>query len=173
MEEEYDEEEYKTKGRGRSIKKREAKAVEHLAVRLVELPETELPNLPLEKDLYTELIAARQTKGHSSRKRSIKHFAGLLRRDDEAREALQEALVQFDMKHGQETEGHHDLEKLRERLCSTEGQEAALQEVAARFPAVDGKALRRLIKSVEHGKDKRAYREIFRRLRDAQESKEA
>ena len=165
--EEYYEEEYKSEGRGRSAKKREAKAVEKLAERLVELPETEIPNLPLPQELEVELKEVRQTKGHSSRKRSIKHFAGLLRRDDEAREALQEAMTQFDMKHGQETAVHHDLEKLRERLCSPQEHDAAMQEVAANFPSVDRKGLQRLVKSVQHGNDKKAYREIFRRLRDA------
>ncbi len=166
--EEYLEEEYKTEGRGRSAKKREAKAVEKLAERLVELPETELPDLPLGDELREELLLARQTKGHGSRKRQIKHFSGLLRRDDHAREALQEAMTQFDMKHGQETAVHHDLEKLRERLCSPQDHDAALQEVAATFPSVDRKALQRLVKSVQHSNDKKAYREIFRRLRDAQ-----
>jgi len=166
--EEYIEEEYKTEGRGRSAKKREAKAVEKLAERLVDLPETELPNLPLTDDIREELLQTRNTKGHSSRKRQLKHFAGLLRRDEEAREALQEAMTQFDTKHGQETADHHDLEKLRERLCSPPEHDAALREVAANFPAVDCKALQRLVKSVQHGGDKKAYREIFRRLRDAE-----
>jgi len=166
---EENQEEYKTLGRGRSAKKREAKAIEQMAVQLVELPETELPNLPLDDALRAELVDVRQTKGHGSRKRSLKHFAGLLRRDDEARERLQEALGLFDAKHGQETKVQHDLEKLRERLCSVDEQDAALSEVAEQFPTVDRKALQRLIKSVQLGKDKRAYREIFRRLRDAQE----
>ena len=166
--EEYFEEEYKTEGRGRSAKKREAKAIEKLAERLVDLPEPELPNLPLSEELEAELMEVRQTKGHSSRKRSIKHFAGLLRRDDEAREALQEAMAQFDVKHGQETAVHHDLEKLRERLCSPKEHDQAMQEVATMFPSVDQKALQRLINSVQNSNDKKAYREIFRRLRDAQ-----
>lgn len=163
------EEEYKTAGRGRSARKREVQEIARLAEYLVELPETEIPGLPLDEILLAELIQARQTKGHGSRKRELKYFAGLLRRDEEACEKLQKAVEQFDMKHGQETADHHDLEKLRERLCSEDGQDAALKEVAARFPVLDRKALLRLIKSVKHSKDKRAYRDIFRRLRDAQE----
>lgn len=162
-------EDYKTLGRGRSAKKREAKAIEQLAEQLVNMPEMELPALPLDEELRAELLDVRQTKGHSSRKRALKHFAGQLRRDDDARESLQEAMTQFDMKHGQETAAQHDLEKLRERLCSVDEQDAALQEVSTRFPSVDCKALQRLIKSVQQSKDKRAYRDIFRRLRDAQE----
>lgn len=164
----YYEEEYRSEGRGRSAKKREAKTIEKLAERLVELPESELPNLPLPTELQDELVEVRQTRGHGSRKRSIKHFAGLLRRDEEARKALQEAMLAFDTKHGQETAVHHELEKLRERLCSVEEQDAALKEVAVNFPSVDQKTLQRLINAVRHSDDKKAYREIFRRLRDAQ-----
>ncbi|PLX98225.1 MAG: hypothetical protein C0623_12945 [Desulfuromonas sp.] len=166
---EYYEEEPRSEGRGRSAKKREAKAIEKIAERLVALPEAELPNLPLEDELRDELLEVRQTKGHSSRKRSLKHFAGLLRRDDGARQALEEALNRFDLQHGQETTAQHDLEKLREQLCSEDGHEEALNIVADRFPSVDRKALQRLVRSVRHGGDKRAYREIFRRLRDADE----
>jgi len=163
------EEEYKTEGRGRSAKKREAQEITRLAEKLVELPEMELPALPLEEELLAELMEVRQTKGHSSRKRAVKHFAGLLRRDDAEREKLVEAMTQIDLCHGQETAAQHDLEKLRERLCSETEQDAALHEVEIRFPTVDRRALLRLIKSVQQGKDKRAYREIFRRLRDAQQ----
>ena len=169
MEEEVIEEEHKSKGRGRTIKKRAAQAVEKLAEQLVEMPEAEVHSLPLNEELQAELITARQTKGHGSRKREIKYFAGLLRRDEEALAKLQEALSQYDTRHGQETAAQHNLEKLRERLCSEEGQSAALQEVETTLPSVDRKALLRLIKSVRLGKDKRAYREIFRRLREGQE----
>ncbi len=168
MDEELIYEEPKSEGRGRTAKKREAKVVEKLAERLVDMKESELADLPLSGELRAGLIEVRQTKGHSSRKRSLKHFAGLLRRDDETREALQQALEQLAMQHGQETALHHDLEKLRERLCSVSEHDAAMREVATSFPAVDRNALQRLIGSVQQHGDKRAYREIFRRLRDVQ-----
>jgi len=168
MDEEYLYEEPKSEGRGRTAKKREAKAVEKLAERLISLSEAEFSGLPLTGELRTELVEVRQTKGHSSRKRSMKHFAGQLRRDDAVREALQTAVEQLDSRHNQDAAVHHDLETLRDRLCSSDGQEGALREVLARYPAVDLKALQRLINSVQQHNDKRAFREIFRRLRDAE-----
>jgi len=168
MDEEYLYEEPKSEGRGRTAKKREAKAVEKLAERLISLSEAEFSGLPLSGELRIELVEVRQTKGHSSRKRSMKHFAGLLRRDDDVREALQAAVERLDSQHNQDAAMHHDLEMLRDRLCSATEHDAAMREVAAKFPAVDRNALERLIGSVRQHSDKRAFREIFRRLRDAE-----
>ena len=50
-----DEKEYRTLGRGRSIKKRAAKAVEQLAQRLAELSDAELAKLPKDPDITTEI----------------------------------------------------------------------------------------------------------------------
>ena len=83
-----DKPDFPVEGRGRSAKKRAAKEVEALAVRLVELRPSEVGKLPLSAQLAAELRLARSTEGHSSRKRQIKHLAGLLRSADEERAAL-------------------------------------------------------------------------------------
>lgn len=160
------EKQFNPEGRSRSAQKRAAKEIADLAARLVEVPEAVLASLPLDEALRAELIQLRRTKGHGSRKRSLKHFAGLLRGDEQAREKLQAAMSRVGRTHGQRTANHHALEELRDRLCSADEQDAALQVVEASFPSVDHKALRRLIKSVRQGNDKRAYRDIFRRLRE-------
>ena len=80
-----EEQEYQEEGRGRSAKKRAAKAVEQLAQRLVELPDPAVAGLPLSPELARELQLARSTRGHSSRKRQLKHFAGALRRNEAER----------------------------------------------------------------------------------------
>jgi ribosome-associated protein len=163
-------ERFETQGRGRSAKKREAKEVAKLVVQLVDLPEAAVASLPLDERLHEKLMQLRRTRGHSSKKREHKHFASLLRADTETCENLQVAMSQRGRVHGQETANHKDLEELRVRLCSEEEQDAALQEVATNFPSVDVKALQRLLKSVRNGRDKRAYREIFRRLREGKEA---
>jgi len=160
----------KNEGRGRSAKKREAKSVELLARRLTDLPETELARLPGDPILAKEIELARKTVGHSSRKRQIKHLAGLLRRDDEIRVAIETALDQQAVSHRQEAMAFHELEELRDRLCTKASFSAALQEVCANYPQIDDGRIARLAGSVhEHG-DKRAAREIFRRLRAAAEA---
>ena len=160
-------------GRGRSAKKREAKAVEQLAQRLADLPESELAALPQDPELAREIALVRSTSGHSSRKRQIKHLAGLLRRDDEKREKIAGALDNQVVSQRQEILAFHHLEELRDRLCSTATFETALAEVRSTYPQIDDAKLARLAGSVhEHG-DKRAAREIFRRLRQAEETRDA
>jgi len=161
-----DEEEHLPEGRGRSAKKRAAQEIARLAARAAELPEPALVRLSLEEPVQAALMQLRQTTARGARKRALKYFAGLLRIDEEACEQLRVAMSGLDGAHGQETADHKGLEKLRERLCAPEDQDAALQEVVADFPTVDHKALRRLINAVRLGNDKRAYREIFRRLRE-------
>jgi len=159
-------------GRGRSAKKREAKAVEQLAQELSDLPETELAKLPMNAELAAEVAQARNTKGHSSRKRQVKHLAGFLRRHDEEREAIAEALEGQAVSQRQETLAFHHLEDLRDRLCSVASFEEAIAEVRASYPMVDDGKLARLARSVHENKDKKAAREIFRQLRKAAESNE-
>lgn len=157
-------------GRGRSAKKRGAKAVEQLAQRLADLPAAEFARLPRDPELIKEIELTRSISGYSSRKRQIKHLAGVLRRHDEQREAIEATLDGQALTQRQETLAFHHLEELRDRLCSAATFTSALAEALASYPHIDAGKLTRLAGSVhEHG-DKRAAREIFRRLRQAEEA---
>lgn len=156
-------------GRGRSARKREAKAVEQLAQRLADLPEAEVGRLELSEELSGELRLARTTQGHSSRKRQIKHLAGFLRRHEELREPLETALDGFSLAQQRETRAFHHLEQLRDQLCQVDSFQATLDKVMKRYPQIDANKLAGLANSVHAHNDKRAYREIFRRLRKAHE----
>ena len=168
----YEEEEVRSLGRGRSAKKREAKAIEELAQRLTEITASELDKLPKSPELSTEIELARSTKGNSSRKRQIKHLAGMLRGHEEQRLAIEAALDGQSVSQRQETLAFHHLEELRDRICATETCEAALTEVRTTYPHLDAGKLARLAGSVHEHSDKKAAREIFRRLRKAAESNE-
>ena len=154
-------------GRGRSAKKREAKEVEGLAQRLADLPDAELASLPKDPELSREIELARATKGHSSRKRQVKHLAGYLRRHETQREAIEVALEGQAVNQRQETLAFHHLEQLRDRLCNSTTFDKALTEVRATYPQVDDGKLARLAHSVHEHNDKKAAREIFRCLRKA------
>lgn len=156
-------------GRGRSAKKRAAKEVENLARRLVELSEAEFAKLPIDGDLRGELALARATSGHSSRKRQIKHFAGCLRRDQDQATVLEDYLQGCQVTMAREKQAFHRLEELRDRLCRAEDFSEALAEVGQLWPGMDLTKLGNLARSVHATGDKKAAREIFRRLRDAGE----
>jgi len=169
----HDEEEIRQEGRGRSAKKREAKAIEQIAQQLAEMPDTELTKLTLSKEMASEVEIARNTKGHSSRKRQIKHLAGFLRRHDEEREAISIALEGQAVAQRQETLAFHHLEDLRDRLCDAASYEAAMNDIRAAYPTIDDGKLAGLARSVHDNNDKKAAREIFRRLRKAAEAEDA
>jgi len=156
-------------GRGRSAKKREAKAVEHLAQRLADLPEAELARLPQEPELAREIELVRTTRGHSSRKRQIKHLAGVLRSRNDQREAIEAALESQSVSQRQDTLAFQHLEELRDRLCSIGTFDQALEEIRSSYPLIDHRRIARLARSVHENADKKAAREIFRQLRNAQE----
>lgn len=160
-------------GPSRSALKRDAKAVEILAQRLAELSDAELARLPKSPELTKEIELARNTRGHGSRKRQIKHLAGLLRGHDDQREAIETALDGHAVSQRQETLAFHHLEELRDRLCAAATFTAALAEVRVTYPHADCGKLSRLAGSVHGHNDKRAAREIFRLLRQAEETKNA
>lgn len=156
-------------GRGRSAKKRAAKAVEQLAQKLAELPETELAELPQESELAREIELARTTLGHGSRKRQIKHLAGFLRRHDDQREAVEAALAERAVSQRRETLEFQQLEELRDRLCNPQAFNQALEEVRNSYPMLDHRRITRLARSAQDHADRKAAREIFRQLRKAEE----
>ena len=156
-------------GRGRSAKKREAKAVEHLAQRLADLPEAELARLPQEPELAREIELVRTTRGHSSLKRQIKHLAGFLRSRNDQREAIEAALESQSVSQRQDTLAFQHLEELRDRLCSIGTFDQALEEIRNSYPLIDHRRIARLARSVHENADKKAAREIFRQLRKTQE----
>ena len=159
-----------TQGRGRSAKKRAAHAVEEFAAQLVGLRESEVTRLPLSDDLRREVDLARRTIGNSSRKRQIKYLAGLLRRYDEERVALETFIAGQHASQKGEREAFHRLEQLRDQLCAAETFESALVELERELPDLDLKKVSELAKTFHKHDDRKAFREIFQLLRKASEA---
>lgn len=151
----------------RTRRKQQAKQIEHLAQRLVELDEQQFRQLQLPEEIVREARTARTTRGRGSQRRQVKYLAAWLRESEEVLQSVLAQLQDLDQVARGEKQQFHRLEDLRDRLCAEQTSGAALQEVREHFPAVDEQALTRLVSSVREHQDKRAYREIFRRLRDA------
>ncbi len=152
-------------GRGRSAKKRAAKAVEALAVRMVEVGNAVCKRLPLTDELREDLDRARSISARTARKRQIKHLAGLLRQDPDSVTAIQVALDTDGRTTRAERDAFQRIEQLRDALCDPDSFAAALEQAAGEIPGLDRQNLARLAKKVHLTGDKRAFREIFRRLR--------
>jgi ribosome-associated protein len=151
----------------RSAKKRAAKAVEETAADLVVLGDADFRRLTLAGEILEAVDEVRRIKAHSARKRQLKHLAGLLRRDEDSLQQAETFLA--DLAHGRQRAAtdFHFLEELRERLCDPARFDEALEEVRRELPEADAGKLRRLAESVRNHKDKRAFRELFRLLKEA------
>ncbi len=159
-------EENDTQPLSRTKKKQLAKEVEKLADQLVTLPESQLAKLELSEEIDQEVEIARATRGRSSHRRQVKHLAGELRKRDAELLELLSALEGLDQVAYGERKQFHGLEELRDRLCNQEQFTEAFDELLTLCPRIDRKTIARLARSVHQHADRRASREIFRRLRD-------
>jgi ribosome-associated protein len=162
-----DREEVPFTGPSKSARKRAAKAVEELAVSLVQLGKAQYSRLELPEDIRKELELARDTKGHSSRKRQIKHLAGLLRKREEVAQELNAFFEGNSRQHYEDKKRFHQLEELRDGLCDASRFEETLRQVQEMFPTLDTSTLTNLAHSVHTTNDRRAFRDIFRLLKTA------
>jgi len=165
---ELDDEDY---GPSRTQQRREALAVLELAGQLAELPPSRLARLELPDDVLREIDNTRRITSHVARKRQLAFLAKVMRRYDEADFASVRAeLGENREKQRQETAAMHRLEALREQLVGEDG-DAALSTLLDRHPAIDRQHLRSLIRQARieqatPNKPPKAYREIFRVLKE-------
>ncbi|MEP6634991.1 MAG: ribosome biogenesis factor YjgA [Luteimonas sp.] len=153
----------------RSQQRREALDVLALGQRLAELSATQLDKLPIPEDLRPHIEDVQRISSHVARKRQLAYLAKQLRRvDDDALEAIRDALDAGGEAARRETAELHRIEAWRERLTG-EG-DAALTELLANYPSADRQRLRQLIRNAadERAKNKppHSYRELFRELRE-------
>lgn len=153
----------------RTKKKQQAKQVEHVAEQLVNLADNQFSQLVLPETVFREAELARSTRGRSSQRRQLKHLAALLRKSGDELDNLLEQLTSLDQVARSEKKQFHRLEQLRDRLCSKASFDDAFNEMLELAPGIDRKAISRLARSVHQHEDKRAYRAIFKRIRDEME----
>jgi len=166
-------EELEQEGRGRSAKKRAAKAIEELASQLVELDEGAWQKAPLADDLRKVAKEARATRNLAARKRQTKYLAGQLRKREDDADALQAYLDGCHEQHYAEQKEFHVLEQWRDELCAKESFDAALTRLQARLSNAQVEEIARLARAYHASSDRKVYRDIFRKLRSAMEKSAA
>ena len=156
-------------GPSRSEQRRAALDVLALAGQLADLSPVQLARLPVPEALLPHIADARRITAHVARKRQVAFLAKQMRREDDAAlAAIRDALDAGGEAGRRETALLHRAEAWRERLLA-EG-DAAFTELLDAHPGADRQALRQLLRNAteERARDKppRAYRELFRALRD-------
>lgn len=148
-------------------RKAESHALQKLGVELVELSKERLATMKLPESLDEAVRAAQRITAHEGRRRQMQYIGKLMRNIDPA--PIQERLDAWRGQSKAEVARQHGMERMRERLIA---DDTALTEFAAKHPGVDLQALRVLIrnarKEAAEGRAPKAYREIFKVIRDAE-----
>ncbi|HMM73546.1 MAG TPA: ribosome biogenesis factor YjgA [Rhodocyclaceae bacterium] len=139
-------------------------ALQDLGARLVELPDARLAALALPENLLDAIRTARRIHAHEGRRRQMQYIGRLMRSIDA--DPIRIAIEELDGRSAAAVAALHRLEVWRERLLD---DESVLGEIVREHPSADLQTLRTLrrnaLKERELDKPPRAYRELFRVLK--------
>jgi len=146
-------------------RKREMLELQALGMALVRLPDSQLEAIGIPDNLREALFEAKRIKSHEAKRRQMQYIGRLMRSFDPA--PIRSLLAEAEGSSAQANARHRRLEAWRERLLD---DDAALTAFAAEHPGADLQVLRTLIRNARKeagsGKPPRAYRELFRMLKD-------
>ncbi|GEC95075.1 UPF0307 protein [Zoogloea ramigera] len=155
-------------GPSKSAMKRASKALQDLGAELAELGKERLAKVPIDEDLRDAVKDYQRFTAHEAKRRQLQYIGRLMRNVDP--EPIRAALDAFKGVSAVETAKMHRLENMRTLLLE---DEKFLHSIAETYPGADLQQLRVLrrnaIKEKEQNKPPRAYRELFRLLREIEE----
>ncbi|HMV17329.1 MAG TPA: ribosome biogenesis factor YjgA [Rhodocyclaceae bacterium] len=152
-------------GPSKSQLKRDSQALQELGQELAALGKERLAKVPLDEDLRDAVRDYQRFPSHEAKRRQLQYIGKLMRHVDPA--PIRAALDAFKGVSAEENARMHRLEALRTRLLD---DEKTLHDIATAHPGADLQHLRVLrrnaLKERELGKPPRAFRELFRVLRE-------
>ena len=144
--------------------KRRAQAVQEVADRLVDAPQSTLDAIELPETVHDAVVAARRISSRSALLRQRQFVAKLLRRHDV--EPIRQALDVADAAGRREARRFRELERWRDRIVAD--GDGAIEALLAEHPAADREALRALAatcrREPDPGRQRTARRALFRAL---------
>ena len=148
-------------------KKAQSHALLKLGAELVDLSKERLAAMDIPESLREAIREAQRITAHEGRRRQMQYIGRLMRDIDPA--PIQERLDAWNGQSKAEVARQHGMERMREKLIA---DDTALTEFAAKHPGVDIQLLRNLIrnarKETAEGRPPKAFREIFKIIRDAE-----
>jgi Uncharacterized protein conserved in bacteria len=159
--------------KSRSQKKRESTAVQKIGATLTSLPKAEIEALGLPDDLVAALLDWKKFPGHEAKRRQMQYIGRIMR--DMNLDAIEEILEAHLSPKRAEAQQLHQIETLRDTLVNAEDneRERVLATITAQYPSAPLARLRHL--AITAGAERagkkppKAYRELFRLLRDMHE----
>ena len=153
------------RGPSKSQLKREMTALQEMGEELVGLSRERLAKIDMPERLRDAILDAQRITKHEARRRQMQYIGKIMRDVDAG--PLREALDELKGLSAAANARQHHLENLRTRLME---DETAFGDLAREFPAADIQHLRQLrrnaLREAEQGRPPRAYRELFRELRE-------
>ncbi|MBT9516151.1 MAG: DUF615 domain-containing protein [Methyloversatilis discipulorum] len=148
----------------KSQRKRDAHVLQDIGTQLVALSAEQLKRIDMPENLRIAITEAQRTRSHEGLRRQMQYVGKVMRGIDTA--PLTEALDAIHGRSARAVAREQMLERMRERLIA---DELVLGDIAAQWPGADLTHLRTLRRNVlrerELNKPPRAFREIFRVLR--------
>ncbi len=155
----------------KSQRKRDSHALQVLGAQLIDLRDDALVRLPLSEALIDAVRLARSIRAHEGRRRQVQLIGKLMRQADG--EAIRSALSDESREHRVATAVMHAAESWRERILA---DDRVLANWLAEFPethATVEKLVPRARAELASGAAGRAFRDLYRRLREALEKRAA
>ena len=153
-------------GPSKSQKKRDVEALQELGTLLVELPDAQFKRIELPEELRAAVAACRKITQNGALRRQKQYIGKLMRSVDPA--PIQAQLDAFSGASAAETAKLHQAEKWREKLIA---DNEALTLFLNKYPDTDATHLRQVIRNARdeaaRNKPPKAFREIFRVIREA------
>jgi len=147
-------------------KKQEMHELQTLGAALVHLSAAHLEHMALPEALAQAVREARRISSHEAKRRQVQFIGRLMRELDP--EPIRAQLARVEGHSAAARASHQRLEHWRARLMQDDG---ALTEFARAHPAADLQNLRALLRNARkeqaQGKPPRAYRDLFRVIREA------
>src|SRR5438046_6288718 len=152
--------------------KKASHELQDLGEAVVALPDDRLAGLPIDESPLHAIREYKTTRSHEGRRRQMQYIGKLMRRADP--EPLREAVAAMQLGRAKDALAVHEAERWRSELLAAD---EAVERWAAAHPGSDLQQLRSLVRAARKDaaaapeqRSGRAYRELFKFIRDQQAS---
>ena len=151
-------------------KKREAEALQDLGEKLVKLPKDQLAGIDMPEELLSAVRQAKAIKSHGALKRQMQFIGSIMRNIDP--EPILEAIEDIEQGCYKKTMDFKETERWRDELIA--GNKELIEELLVKYPSAERQQLSQLIRNAakekKDNKPPKAFRILFRYLRDIKKS---
>ena len=152
--------------KSKTQKKQEALELQKMGEKLASLSDEQIRDIDLPAELCDAVKFVKTVKSHGAHKRQMQRIGTLMRKIDPG--PIQEALEEIDEGNYRKALAFKEIETWRNELIA--GNKMLLEEILLKCPDADRQQLAQLVRNAvkekAHNKPPRAFRALFRYLRE-------